>query len=139
MTSATLPCIAALSLLAGCATTPVPTGQAPSVPRSRVLAPDLLQYRPDYGQVVVKRDEGFSASACNTRILANGVPLAEISTGEKVVFYLPPGDQMIGAIAAGICAGGLIEAKVGVSTQRAAIYRVGYGSNGEFQLQPTAF
>lgn len=131
--------LASALLVAGCATTPIPTGQAPSVPRSRVLAPDYLQPRAGYGRVIVKRDEGFSASACNTRILANGAPIAEISTGEKVVFYLPPGDQMIAAIAAGICAGGLTEAKVSVSPKRTATYRVGYGSNGEFQLQPTAF
>lgn len=128
-----------VSLLVGCATIPVPTAQAPSVPASRVLSPAFLQHRPGYGQVIVKRDEGFSASACNTRIFANGVPVADISTGEKVVFYLPPGDQMIAAMSAGICIGGLIEARAAVSAERAAIYRVGYGSSGEFQLQPTAF
>lgn len=139
MTTRILIAIVAAGIASGCATTPVPTATAQSVPRARVLAPDYLVSRPGYGTVIVKRDEGFSASACNTRIFANGRPIAEISTGEKVVFYLPPGDQMIGAIATGICAGGLIEAKVSVSAGRTVTYRVSYGSSGEFSLQPTAF
>jgi len=131
--------IVCLAMLGGCATTPVSTASAPSVAPTRILNAAFLQRRDGYGEVIVKRDEGFAGSACNTRVFANATPIAEIAPGEKVVFYLPVGEQMIGAIATGICGGGLVEAKVLVNLTRTAVYRVSYGSNMEFSIQPTAF
>lgn len=125
--------------LIGCATTPVPTASAPNVPPARVLNATLLQKKEGFGQVIVKRDAGLSAGACNTRIFANGTPVAEIAPGEKVVFYLPEGEQMLGAIATGICIGGLIETRATIHKSRPIVYRVSYGSSGEFSIQPTAF
>jgi len=123
----------------GCATTPVPTSAARDVPRARVLNAALLEPGEDLGQVVVKRDSGLSASACNSRVYANGKPVAEIAPGEKVTFYLPEGDQMLAAEATGICAGGLVETRASVSRSGPAVFRVSYGSSGEFSIQPTAF
>lgn len=125
--------------LLGCATTPTPTAAAVNVPASRILAPSFLEKQDGLGLVVIKRDEGFSASACNTRIFVNGQPVADISTGEKVSIYLPEGEAMLAAQAKGICIGGLVEAKVMVTKNRATVFRVSYGSSGEFSLQPTAF
>ena len=130
---------ALLMSILGCATTPVPTGAARDVPRARVLNAALLERKESLGQVVVKRDEGFSASACNSRVFANGTPVAEIAPGEKVIFYLPEGEQMLAAMATGICIGGLVEAKAPVSRSRPAVFRISYGSSGEFSIQPTAF
>lgn len=127
-----------LSLL-GCATTPVPTSAARDVPRTRVLNAALLERKEGLGQVLVKRDEGLSASACNSRVFANGTPVAEIAPGEKVTFYLREGEQMLAAMATGICIGGLVEAKASVSRSRPAVFRISYGSSGEFSIQPTAF
>ena len=127
-----------LSLL-GCAPTPVPTSTARDVPRTRVLNATLLERKEGLGQVVVKRDEGLAASACNSRVFANGTPVAEIAPGEKVTFYLPEGEQMLAAMATGICIGGLVEAKASVSRSRPAVFRISYGSSGEFSIQPTAF
>lgn len=131
-------CVALIGL-AGCATTPIPTGSARYVPRERVLNAALLEQSDGLGQVVVKRDEGFGASACTTRIFANGIPVADIGPGEKVIFYLREGEQMLAAIANGVCAGGLVEARALVNRNHPLVYRVSYGSNGEFSLQPTAF
>lgn len=125
--------------LLGCATTPVPTNSARNVPSARVLNPTLLERKEVLGQVVVKRDQGLSASACNSRVFANGTPVADIAPGEKVIFYLPEGEQMLAAKAVGICIGGLVEAKVSVSRSRPAVFRISYGSSGEFSIQPTAF
>ena len=130
---------ALLMSILGCATTPVPTGAARDVPRARVLNAALLERKESLGQVVVKRDEGFSASACNSRVFANGTPVAEIAPGEKVIFYLPEGEQMLAAMATGICIGGLVEAKAPVSRSRPAVFRISYGSSGEVSIQPTAF
>lgn len=130
---------ALLFSLLGCATTPVPTSAARDVPRTRVLNAALLEWKEGLGQVVVKRDEGLSASACNSRVFVNGTPVAEIAPGEKVTFYLSEGEQMLAAVATGICSGGLVEAKASVSRSRPAIFRISYGSSGEFSIQPTAF
>jgi hypothetical protein len=99
----------------------------------------MLEPATGYGQVIVKRDEGFGASACSSRVFANGSPVADIRPGEKVVFYLPEGSQMLAARANGVCIGGLVEAQAQVSIHRPAVYRISYGSSGEFSIQPTAF
>ena len=125
--------------LVGCATTPISTSSARDVPSTRVLNSALLERKEGFGQVVVKRDEGLSASACNSRVFANGTPVAEIAPGEKVIFYLPEGEQMLAAKATGICIGGLVETKASVSRSRPAVFRISYGSSGEFSIQPTAF
>jgi len=139
MTARVLIAAALLISALGCATTPVPTSEAREVPKTRVFNASLLDQREGFGQVVVKRDQGFSAAACNSRVFANGIAVAEIAPGEKVTFYLPEGEQMVAAMAAGICIGGLVEAKVSVSRTRPGVFRISYGSSGEFSIQPTAF
>jgi len=126
-------------MLSACATTPVPTDSASNVPQSRVINTSFLEKKEGFGQVIVKRDAGLSASACNTRIFANASPVAEIAPGEKVVFYLPEGEQIVGAIATGICIGGLTEVRAIVSKSHPVVFRISYGSSGEFSIQPTAF
>lgn len=139
MKTGTLLVAALLVSLNGCATTPVPTTNAREVPEARVLNAALREPKAGFGQVVVKRDEGLSGAACNSRVFADGSPLAEIAPGEKVTFYLPEGEHMVAAIATGICTGGLVEAKALVSRSRSAIFRISYGSSGDFSIQPTAF
>jgi hypothetical protein len=127
------------SMVAACATTPVPTSAAKNVPLSRVMNSALLERRDGSAQLVIKRDEGLSASACNTRVFVDGAPVAEIGTGEKITLYLPEGDHMLAAMATGICAGGLVEVKATLAKVKTSTFRIGYGSSGEFTLQPTAF
>lgn len=139
MVAKTLLVVVSLLSLLGCATTPVSTSAARDVPLTRVLNSTLLERKESFGQVIVKRDEGLSAAACNSRIYANGAPVAEIAPGEKVVFYLPEGEQMLAAMATGICIGGLVETRASVTRSRPTIFRISYGSSGEFSIQPTAF
>ncbi len=130
--------ILVLLALTGCATTPVPTASARFVSVDRVLSEKLLERKDGQGQVIIKRDEGMTP-ICNTRVFANGIPVADLAPGEKVVFYLPEGEQLVGAVANGLCAGGLVETRASVSRLRPAVFRVSYGSDGEFLIQPTAF
>lgn len=122
----------------GCATTPVPTQAAREVSKSRVYNLAFLEPKEGFGQVIVKRDEGL-VPVCNTSVFANGVLLTDLAPGEKVTFYLPEGEQMVGARANGICGGGLVEAKASVSRSRPAVFRISYGSASEFSIQPTTF
>ena len=126
-------------LLNGCATTPVPTSEAADVPVARVLNGALLVRRADTGAVVVKRDAGIMASACTTRIFVDGMPIADIATGEKVTLHLTEGAHMLAGRANGVCIGGLVETSVVVVKGRLSAVRISYGSSGEFSIQPTAF
>lgn len=140
MTARSLLATALLVSLFGCATTPIPTSSAQNVPAERVLNASLLKPKDGYGQVIVKRDEGAQYGLCNSRVFANGMPVAEISTGEKVTFYLPEGENIIGAMAAAsLCGGGLVETKVLVVRSHPVTFRIGFGTNGDFFIQPTAF
>jgi hypothetical protein len=94
---------------------------------------------PNTGEVTIKRDKGFTGSACTTRIFANAKPLADIDAGEKVTIYLPEGDHIISALPNGGCGGGLVETKVGVKAGGSYTYRVGSESNFGFGIYPTAF
>lgn len=126
-------------LLYGCATTPVPTSEAVEVPASRLLNGIALVRRADTGVVVIKRDAGFAASACTTRIFVDGVPIADIATGEKVTLHLTEGAHMLAGRANGVCIGGLVETSVVAVKGRLSAVRISYGSSGEFSIQPTAF
>jgi hypothetical protein len=130
--------VLALSIL-GCASTPIPTSSAKDVPRSRVLNPVLLEQREGFGQVVVKRDSLPLPNSCKFRVLVDGIPLADLSVGEKVVFYLPEGDHLLGAVALGICIGSLVEVKATVTRLNASIFRISLTSLSGYSIQPTAF
>ena len=131
-------CLLLMLYATGCATDPISTTAASPVPLKRVARPDFLNPKPGYSQVIVKRDTGFGASACATIVSANAKQIAFIRTGEKVVFYLPEGDHIIGAEPDGICAGGISETSIRVKSDKPIILRIRYGSSGDFTIQPTA-
>ncbi len=122
-------------LLAGCATTPISNEEAISVP----VDASYLHQTANTGKVTIKRDSGYAASLCSTQIFVNAVPIANIDISEKVVIYLPAKDYIFSALANGICAGGLTEINGTVQAGKELTFRVGYGSNGEFSINPTAF
>lgn len=129
----------ALVLLSACATKPVSTLDADPVPASRIINTQYTQKSPIKGTLIVKRDSGFNTSACSVRIFVSGSPVADIRTSEKIYIYLKPGDYNIGAIANGICAGGLVETPVTIEQGSSDTLRISYGSNGEFNISPTSF
>ena len=135
--------VAILSLisivLAGCATRHISNTLAIPVPMERILDTRYLQPGPEIGEVTVKRDSGFGGSACSSRIFVDGRPVADIRSSEKVVLYLPKGDHILSAWPNGICGGGMTEVKAIIKTGTKSSYRVGYGSNGAFTINPTVF
>lgn len=131
---------AALALLvAGCATQPIPTSQAIPVSASKVHDTTYTKPVPGYGVVIVKRDSGFGGSACSTKLFANGKLTAELSTSEKINLYFPEGMHVISAWPNNPCGGGMVEVEAQVKVDKVLTYRIGYGSNGDFGLYPTAF
>jgi len=85
----------AVTALAGCATSPVPSSQAIKAPADRVLAyQGALE---SSGALTVIRDSGFMGSGCYATIFLNGKRAAKLAPEEKVTFTLPPGEWIVGA------------------------------------------
>lgn len=127
-----------LSLI-GCATRPISNFEAKPVPPERLLNSNHSEKKPDTTKVTVKRDTGIFGSACPTQVFLNAGPLAELNTGEKVEIFLLAGDYILSAWPKGVCGGGMSETKLNLIKDKAQSFRIGYGSNGDFYLNPTAF
>jgi len=128
-----------LIVLSSCATRPISNTAAIPVPMDRILNTNYLQPAPGTGKVIVKRDKGFMGSLCSTRIFVDGRPVADIRPSEKIVLYLPEGEHILSAWPNGICGGGMAEVKAVIKAGTQLSYRIGYGSNGDFSIFPTAF
>ena len=125
--------------LAGCATRPVSNSEAVDVPADRILNTKFLHPVQNSGIVTIKRDSGQLGSMCSTRVFVNSEPIADLRTSEKVIAYLPVGDYIFSAWPNGICGGGMSEVSATVKADSKLNFRVGYGSNGDFSINPTAF
>lgn len=125
--------------ISGCATHPISNNEAINVPNARVIDAKYLEPKPDTGKITVKRDSGAGGSACSSRIFVNAKPVADIRSSEKVVLFLASGDYVLSAWPNGICGGGMSEVRATVKTGNELSFRVGYGSNGDFTINPTAF
>lgn len=132
-------CLAMIMFLHGCATTPIPTEQATPVPASRIINKTYFDKKEATGEVIVKRDDGIGGSACSSRVFVDAIAIADLRPAEKIMLFLPEGDYTIGAEPNGICGGGLSEARAVVKIGKRLVYRIGYGSNGDYHLLPTAF
>ena len=131
--------IAFAVVIAGCATRPVSNAEAVHVPSIRIIDSRFLQPTPDSGVVTVKRDSGIGGSACSSRVFVNAKPIADLQTSEKVVVYLPAGEYVFSAWPKGICGGGMSEVRAMVKSGAELSFRIGYGSNGDFTINATAF
>jgi len=125
--------------LTGCATKPVTNEQAKDVPASQIIDKTMLSKKENTGAVIIKRDSGFMGSACLTRVYIDGKEIADLDTSEKVTIYPLVGDHIFSAWPKGLCGGGMSEQSGKVNTDKPLMYRVGYGTNGDFGIYPTAF
>lgn len=126
-------------ILCSCATSIVSNYDATPVPKDRVLDSTFLMPKNLANTLVVKRDSGVGGSACNSRVFLNGQPIADLATSEKITFYLLDGEYIVSAWPKGICAGRMAEVRVIMSGGKGQTLRIGYGSNGDYYLVPTAF
>lgn len=126
-------------VVAGCATQPISNKEAVNIPSERILDSRYLQPSPEMGRVTVKRDSGIGGSACSSRIFVNAKPIADIRASEKVVLYLSSGEYIFSAWPNGMCGGGMSEVRSAVKAGDELNFRVGYGSNGDFTINATAF
>lgn len=125
--------------ISGCATTPIPNTAAKIAPASQIIDNSYLKPGPGLIEVTVKRDSGIFGSACSSRIYVDGKPVADINVSEKIVLYLTKDEHILGAWPNGICGGGMSEVRADLRSGSPANFRVGYGSNGDFFINQTAF
>jgi hypothetical protein len=135
-----LACLSAvLATMIGCATRPVSNANSVAVPASRSLSSQFLQEQPGTGRITVKRDSGLMGSACAARVYIDGQPMADLRTSESTVRYLPVGPHIVSVEPSGPCGGGLSEVAAEATVERPLSFRIGYGSNGDYSINPTAF
>lgn len=131
---------AALMLLAGCATSPVPSSEAKQAPASQLSA---YQAKPSgsYGTLQVIRDSGQTGSLCSMAVFIDGKQAAKLDPGQKVSFYLPPDSVSVGAAytGSGICSMGAarVEREAIVKDGAVKKYRVFTGGDGQIDILPT--
>lgn len=88
-------CSLVLSLgLFGCATTPMPPGQAASVAPDRLVA--FQEKSTDAsGTLIVTRDEGFLGGGCYSGFFINDILAARFDVAETAKFYVQPGELVL--------------------------------------------
>lgn len=122
----------AVALLAGCATSPVPSSEADPVPSSRLFA----FQSPTQGDstLVVTRDKGFVGGGCNTTVSIDGRRAAEIGTGETAKFRVTPGEHIVSASS---CGSGLKERETNIKAGSTKKFRISIDSSMSMDLSPT--
>ncbi len=122
----------AVALLAGCATSPVPSSEADPVPSSRLFA----FQSPTQGDstLVVTRDKGFVGGGCNATVSIDGRRAAEIGTGETAKFRVTPGEHIVSASS---CGSGLKERETNIKAGSTKKFRISIDSSMSMDLSPT--
>ncbi|HDZ2637218.1 TPA: hypothetical protein RSS34_004861 [Klebsiella pneumoniae] len=125
--------------ISGCATKPVTNEQAQNIPAKQILDSSFFSKKEGTGEVIIKRDSGVMGSACMTRVYLDGKEIADLDTAQKAVIYPKVGDHIFSAWPKGMCGGGMSEQSGTVIDGKTLMYRIGYGTNGDFGIYPTAF
>ncbi|WP_145561145.1 hypothetical protein [Yersinia mollaretii] len=131
--------LVSISLLNGCATTPVSNKDARTVPLERIISKSVQIKNPGEATLIVKRDSGFTGSGCNIVVYLDGKAIAELDTGEKITFYAQPGDHILSAKQTSICVAGLKEVGITLQENDKKTYRIGFGGNVDMSINATAF
>ena len=125
--------------ISGCATKPVTNEQAQNIPAKQILDSSFFSKKEGTGEVIIKRDSGVMGSACMTRVYHDGKEIADLDTAQKAVIYPKVGNHIFSAWPKGMCGGGMSEQSGTVIDGKTLMYRIGYGTNGDFGIYPTAF
>lgn len=125
--------------ISGCATKPVTNEQAQNIPAKQILDSSFFSKKEGTGEVIIKRDSGVMGSACMTRVYLDGKEIANLDTAQKAVIYPKVGNYIFSAWPKGMCGGGMSEQSGTVIDGKTLMYRIGYGTNGDFGIYPTAF
>lgn len=87
-------CLIGAFVLAGCATTPVPSSQAKPAPKERTIA-FQEKTATNNASLVLTRDEGFLGGGCFYAFWINSILAARLDVGETAGFYVEPGEHVL--------------------------------------------
>ena len=89
--------------------------------------------------LTIKRDSGFTVSACSVAVFMDGEAMADLRTSEKVTLYVRPGKHLFGARATGMCGGGAADASLISEAGKPDTLRVSVEQGGDIRIAPSAF
>ncbi|MBF6029686.1 hypothetical protein ICY20_18205 [Pseudomonas sp. P115] len=124
--------LASVLLLAGCASSPIPSSQADPVPSTRLFAYQASVQGESF--LVVTRDKGFAGSGCNGTVSIDGVRAAEVGTGETAKFRVTPGEHIVSV---STCGSGLKERETTIKPGATKKFRISIDSAMSLDLSPT--
>ncbi len=128
----------AAALLPACATSPVKVSESRQIPLGRQLSgySALAQPSPDKAKVIMIRDAGMLGAGAPARLSVDGSPVARLWSGERVQFYLAPGDHIFSVRPDPQLMGALTETSFSFSAGRTFYFRVSI-SESSFRIQPS--
>ena len=131
---------ATVLMLAGCATTPVPSSSATPVPPERILAADFTKPHQGLAMLVVTRDKGFFLKACEATFFVDGVKVAKLLQSEQLRLFVEDGDHLVGVTSdEGLCMGGSDQQEIKVSRSKPTLLRIAAGNGFGVKIEPSAF
>jgi len=127
-------------MLAGCATTPVPSSSATPVPPERILAAEFTKPHQGLAMLVVTRDKGFFIAKCEATVFVDGIKVAKILQREQLRLFVEEGEHLIGVSSdEGICLGGSDQKPVTVTRAKPTLLRIAAGNGFGVKIEPSAF
>jgi hypothetical protein len=127
-------------VLAGCATTPVPSSSATPVPEERILAPDFTRPQQGFAMLVVTRDKGFLIATCEATFFVDGVKVAKLLQKEQLRLFVEEGKHLVGVTGdQGICLGGADQQSIEVTRAKPVLLRIAAGNGLGLKIEPSAF
>ena len=86
--------VAVCCIIAGCATSPVPSSQATQVPKDRLYAYQSPSDKAN-STIVVTRDSGLLGGGCFVGFWVDDILAGRFDTGETSAFYIEPGERVL--------------------------------------------
>ena len=131
---------AAAILAVACATSPVPSSSAKPVPPERIHAPEFTRAQEGFAFVVVTRDKGLRATACNARLYIDGTRVADLRPSEQIRLFVEEGQHVVGVSAEGAaCIGGADQLTIDATRAKPVLLRIEAGSGEGMKIEPSAF
>ncbi len=127
-----------VALIAACGTTPVPSSSAKPIPAGRIKAPEFTRAEEGFALVVVTRDTGLRAVACDARLHVDGTLVAELRPSEQIRLFLEEGQHLVGVSTEG-CLGGADQVTIDVSRAKPVLLRISAGHGDGITIEPSAF
>ena len=117
----------------------MPSSAAKPIPVERVYAKELTKAQEGFALLVVTRDKGLKAAACEAWLYVDGTLVADLRGSEQIRLFVQEGEHIVGVSAQGACFGGADQTTVEVTRARPVLLRIGAGHGEGITIEPSAF